>query len=292
MKNKILIVGLLFLGLETIAQKEIQRCNFEKAKKEKKISFRGIVNHIRNHGYLQLSVKNTTKDSLALHIETGRVFYTESSNYQPFVVLRSREIYLAPGEEKTALLNTACGNATAAATYDGFTELGKTEMSNPDLVAALEEVEAKRLGNCAGIQQLVWAFTNNHSLASIVTYESGKMKASPLQVIASRHKHLPIPTYKVDYEDADGNSGLAFSGKPNRVESNLQFVLEEQEDIRVILRNEKGETVKFVQLIHGQKAGQLNLPVDLDVTGFGQGNYSLVAENAQGKCLNQMSIQI
>jgi hypothetical protein len=56
MKNKILIIGLLFLGFETIAQSEIQRCNFEKAKKEKKISFRGIVNHIRNHGYFQLTV--------------------------------------------------------------------------------------------------------------------------------------------------------------------------------------------------------------------------------------------
>ena len=53
MKNTILIIGLLFLGLETTAQKEIQRCNFEKAKKEKKISFSGIVNHIRNHGYFQ-----------------------------------------------------------------------------------------------------------------------------------------------------------------------------------------------------------------------------------------------
>ena len=36
MKNKILIIGLLFLGLETIAQNEIQRCNFEKAKKKRK----------------------------------------------------------------------------------------------------------------------------------------------------------------------------------------------------------------------------------------------------------------
>lgn len=292
MKNKILIVCILFLGFETIAQKEIQRCNFGKAKKEKKISFRGIVNHFRNHGYFQLSVKNTTKDSLALHVETGRVFYTASNNYQPFVVLRSREIYLAPGEEKTTLLNTACGNATAASTSDGFSELGTTEMGNPDLVAALEEVEAKRLGNCPGIQQFVWTFTNNHSLASIVTYDSGKMKASPLQVIASRHKHMPIPTYQVDYEDTDGDSGLVFSGKPNRVESSMQFVLEQQEDVRVVLRNEQGEIVKFVELIHGQKAGQLNLPVDLDVTGFGQGNYSLVAENAQGKCLNQISIQI
>ena len=292
MKNKILIIGLLFLGFETIAQKETQRCNFEKAKKEKKISFSGIVNHIRNHGYFQLKVKNTTKDSLALHIETGRVFYTATDDYQPFVVLRSREIFLAPGEEKTTLLNTACGNASAKSTSDGFHDLGKTEMANADLVAALEEIEAKRLGNCTGIQQLVWAFTNDHSVASIVTYNDGKMKPSVLQVIAAKHKHVSIPRYQVDYQETTGNDGLAFSGKPNRVESSLQFILSDQEDVRVVLRDENGEIVKFVELIHGQKAGQLNLPVDLDVSGFSRGNYSLAAENSTGKALSQMTIQI
>ena len=292
MKNKILIIGLLFLGFETTAQTNIQRCNFEKAKKEKKISFSGIVNHVRNHGYFQLNVKNTTKDSLALHVETGRVFYTATNDYQPFVVLRSREIYLAPGEEKTTLLNTACGNASAKSTGEGFSDLGKTERASPELVAALEEVEAKRLGNCNGIQQLVWSFTNNHSLASIVVYENGKMKPSPLQAIAAKHKHESIPTYQVDYEQTDGSDGLAFSGKPNRVESNLQFILENQEDVRVVLRDENGEIVKFVELIHGQKAGQLNLPVELDVSGFERGNYSLAAESSTGKCLNQMRIEI
>ena len=268
MKNKILMLGLLFLGFETIAQNEIQRCNFEKAKKEKRITFSGIVNHVRNHGYFQLKVKNTTKDSLALHVETGRVFYTATNEYQPFVVLRSREIYLAPGEEKTTLLNTACGNASAKSTMEGFSNLGNTEMASPELVAALEEVEAKRLGNCNGIQQLVWSFTNNHSIASIVVYTNGKMKPSPLQAIAAKHKNVAIPNYQVDYEEADGNDGLAFSGKPNRVESSLQFILENQEDVRVVLRDEHGEIVKFVELIHGQKAGQLNLPVELDVSGF------------------------
>ena len=292
MKNKILIIGLLFLGLDTIAQSKTERCNFEKAKKDKKISFSGIVEHVRNHGYFQLRVKNTTKDSLALHVETGRVFYTATNDYQPFVVLRSREIFLAPGEEKTTLLNTACGNASAKATSDGFHDLGKTEMANPDLVAALEEIEAKRLGNCPGIQSLVWAFTNDHSVASIVTYDGGKMKANELQLIAAKHKHVAVPRYQVDYEEAQSNSGLAFSGKPNRVESSLQFILDDQEDVRVVLRNEQGEIVKFVELIHGQKAGQLNLPVDLDVSGFSRGNYSLSAESSTGKALSQMTIQI
>lgn len=292
MKNQLLMIGLLFLGLETIAQSNIQRCNFEKAKKDKKISFSGIVNHVRNHGYFELKVKNTSKDSLALHVETGRVFYTATNDYQPFVVLRSREIYLAPGEEKTTLLNTACGNATAKSTFNGFQDLGKTEMASPELVAALEEVEAKRMGNCNGIQQLVWSFTNDHSVASIVMYENGKMKASPLQAIAAKHKHVAVPTYQVDYEESDGSNGLAFSGKPNRVESSLQFILENQEDVRIVLRDEHGEIVKFVELIHGQKAGQLNLPIDLDVSGFNRGNYSLAAESSSGKCLNQMQIEI
>lgn len=292
MKNQLLMIGLLFLGLETIAQSNIQRCNFEKAKKDKKISFSGIVNHVRNHGYFELKVKNTSKDSLALHVETGRVFYTATNDYQPFVVLRSREIYLAPGEEKSTLLNTACGNATAKSTGDGFQDLGKTEMASPELVAALEEVEAKRMGNCNGIQQLVWSFTNDHSVASIVMYENGKMKASPLQAIAAKHKHVAVPTYQVDYEESDGSNGLAFSGKPNRVESSLQFILENQEDVRIVLRDEQGEIVKFVELIHGQKAGQLNLPIDLDVSGFNRGNYSLTAESSTGKCLNKMQIEI
>ena len=292
MKTTFLIIGLLTLGSTVFAQKEIQRCNFEKAKKEKKISFSGMVEHVRNHGYFQLKVKNTTKDSLALHVETGRIFYTASTSYQPFVVLRSREIYLAPGEEKTTLLNTACGNASAQSTSNGFKDLGKTEMGNPDLVAALEEVEAQRLGNHEGIQQLVWAFTNNHSVASIVSYSSGGMTNNPLQAIAAKHKRVPLPNYKVDYEATADGSGLAFSGKPKHVESNLQFVLNQQEDIRVVLRNEAGEIVKFVELIHGQKAGQLNLPVAIDLSGFSRGNYSLSAENSDGKCLNQTSIEI
>ena len=292
MKTKILIIGLLTLCVHAFAQKEIQRCSFAKATKDKKISFSGIVDHIRTNGYLKLKVKNTTKDSLALHVETGRVFYTASSDYQPFVVLRSKEIYLAPGEEKTTLMNTACGNASAKSTYNGFKELGKTEMANSDLVAALEEIEAKRLGNHEGIQQLVWAFTNNHSVASIVSYENSKMKTNPLQEIAAKHKHVPLPNYRVDYEESEYGSGLAFSGKPKHVESTLQFVLNQQEDVRVVLRNEAGEIVKYVELIHGQKAGQLNLPVTIDLAGFSRGNYSLSAENSDGKCLNQTAIEI
>jgi len=62
--------------------------------------------------------------------------------------------------------------------------------------------------------------------------------------------------------------------------------------VRVVLRDERGEIVKFVELIHGQKAGQLNLPVELDVSGFERGNYSLAAESSTGKCLNQMRIEI
>lgn len=292
MKTRILIIGLLLIGTSSFGQKEIQRCNFGKAHKEKKITFSGVVNHIRNHGYFNLKVKNTTKDSLALHVETGRIFYTASDSYQPFVVLRSREIYLAPGEECTTLLNTACGNASASSTSDGFNELGKTAMAKPDLVAALEEVEANRLGNCSGIQQLVWAFTNDHSIASIVSYDNYTMKASPLQAIAAKHKNVPLPNYQVDYEEVEDGSGLAFSGRPKHIESNLQFVLNQQEDVRVVLRNESGEIVKYVELIHGQKAGQLNLPVSIDLAGFSRGNYLLSAENSAGKCLNQTYIQI
>jgi hypothetical protein len=292
MKTKILIIGLLLLGTSSFAQKEIQRCNFGKAHKEKKITFSGVVNNLRSHGYFHLKVKNTTKDSLALHVETGRVFYTASDSYQPFVVLRSREIYLAPGEECTTMLNTACGNASASPTSNGFDNLGKTAMAKPELVAALEEVEAKRLGNCSGIQQLVWAFTNDHSVAAIVSYDNSTMKASPLQAIAAKHKNVPLPNYKVDYEEAEDGSGLAFSGRPKHVESNLQFVLNQQEDVRVVLRNEAGEIVKYVEHIHGQKAGQLNLPVSIDLAGFSRGNYSLSAESSDGKCLNQTSIQI
>lgn len=292
MKNTILIIGLLFLGLETTAQGHMQRCTFEKAKKEKKISFSGVVEHVRNHGYFQLKVKNTSKDSMALHVETGRVFYAATNDYQPFVVLRSRELYLAPGEEKTALLNTACGNASAKSTGDGFHDLGQTEMASPELVAALEEVEAKHMGNCTGIQQLVWSFTNDHSVASIVKYENGKMKPSELQAIAAKYKHVEIPKYQVDYEDAQDNSGLAFSGVPKRVESHLQFSLPEQEDIRVVLRDEHGEIVKFVELIHGQKAGQFDLPIDMDMSGIDRGLYSLAAESSSGKALSQMTIEI
>jgi hypothetical protein len=292
MKTKILIIGLLTLCVNSYAQKQIQKCDFGKAQKDKKISFSGIVDHIRNHGYFKLKVKNTTKDSLAVHVETGRVFYTASNGYQPFVVLRSREIYLAPGEESTTLLNTACGNASASATGNGFNELGKTEMASADLVACLEEVEMKRLGNHEGIQQLVWAFTNNHSVASIVSYSNSEMTTNPLQAIAAKHKNVPLPNYKVDYEESAEGSGLAFSGRPKHVESSLQFVLNQQEDVRVVLRNEAGEIVKYVELIHGQKAGQLNLPVTIDLAGFSRGNYSLSAENSEGKCLNQTAIEI
>jgi hypothetical protein len=190
------------------------------------------------------------------------------------------------------LLNTACGNASAASTSNGFKELGKTEMASPDLVACLEEVETKRLGNHEGIQQLVWAFTNSHSVASIVSYSNLEMTTNPLQVIAAKHKNVPLPNYKVDYEESEEGSGLAFSGRPKHVESSLQFVLNQQEDVRVVLRNEAGEIVKYIELIHGQKAGQLNLPVTIDLAGFSRGNYSLSAENSEGKCLNQTAIEI
>jgi hypothetical protein len=159
------------------------------------------------------------------------------------------------------------------------------------LVGALQEAELNHLDTHASIQTLVWIFTNNHPVASLG--RKGDVDA-PLELltIASKHKGEPMPIYHIKYQDVEAGSNLTFSGKPERITSEVSIITNEKSDIRIVIKNSDGEVMKYVQHIQNQQPGSLTIPLDINLAGLNRGEYALVVETNDGSVMNEQKITI
>lgn len=291
MKKLLVIILMLGMFIPAFSQRRSQRISFQEARQKKLISFTGIVNSIGERRRLRLALKNNSKDSLHIEMEAGRIFHCQDPQYQPFVVIRSKDIVLAPLETKESYVNAVCGNSGAAYTPDGYKDFKNTEMGSAGLVGALQEAELNHLDTDSHIQSLVWIFTNNHPVASLG--RKGDSEApTELLSIAAKHKGVEIPVYHITYEDVEEGSQLTFSGKPKRITSEVSIVTSEKSDIRVVIKNSSGEIMKYVQHIQNQQPGNLTIPLDINLSGLQRGDYSLIIETNDGSVMNQQKISI
>ncbi len=291
MKKLFVLFTLSVLIFQATAQKRSQKISFQEARKKKLISFTGLVNSIGDKRRLKLAMKNNSKDTIQIELECGRIFHCEDPQYQPFVVIRSKDIVLAPLETKDTYVNAVCGNSGAAHTPDGYKDFKETEMGSAELVGALQDAEKNHLDSHGSIQTLVWIFTNNHPIAALG--RKGDSEApTELMAIASKYKGEPVPVYHVTYQEVESGSQLTFSGKPERITSEVSIVTNEKSDIRIVIKDKSGEVIKYVQHIQNQQPGSLTLPLDISLSGLQRGEYALVVETNQGEIVNQQKITI
>jgi len=285
----------LFLMLITFtnvnAQCKKKKLTFQEARKNKSISFTGLVKSIGNNRRLKLAVKNNSKDSLQIEMEAGRIFYCNDNSLQPFVVYRSKSVILGPNEEKDSYVDAVCGNASASGCPDGYKGFTRTEMGSDALVGTLNEMEKSDILAEPYIQTLVWIFTNDHPIASLGRKGDSN---SPTELIAivSKYKGQDVPIYQVRYHDVEEGSSLTFSGKPKNISSQINIKLTEQEDLRIVLKDKNGLVVRYAQHIQNQPPGDISIPLDLDLTGLSQGNYELVVETSAGLVKDNQKIAI
>jgi hypothetical protein len=264
----------------------------EQARTKKLIEYKGEILSQTGTRKLKLNLKNKTRDSLTLDIETGRVFMPTDPSYQPLVVTRGKTIMLGPKENREVYVNAICGNSNKRSSLNGSTEFNKSEMAKAGLVNVLNYLVEKRLDVSTDVQHIIWSFTNDIQIASI--HQSGLSQNEFDEVMqkVSSEKGVTIPWYTISYEAPPDGSSSVFTGKPEKVEGKLAYTLNTQQDIQFILRDGNGKQLRYIKYINQQNPGEYIMPVAIDAKGLPNGKYQVSIENTANEEIKVFQVSL
>jgi hypothetical protein len=287
------ILGLVCLVL-TIPSFALEQTvlSVERAKKEKLISYRGIVDFRSGRRKLKLKIKNLSNTNISILIETGRIFYPLAVKYQPLVVTRGKTAVFAPKEEREVYVNAICGNAPLSAASNGSTEFNSSNMGDEKLVKVLNYLVEKELDTRAPIQNIIWHFTNHHQIAGIWKAELTKREYSEMMNFISGVSNQSIPWYTVEYKEENPLSEQLFTGRADKVEGDIFYTLASETDVIIRLRSEKGTEIKTISYINRQPPGDYNYPFRLDANLLETGKYFVSFESPEGTNIRRFEFAI
>lgn len=283
--------------LVTIATTGISRAHnttmgIEQARTKKLIEYKGEIQSQTVTRKLKLNLKNKTKDSLILDIETGRVFMPSDPSYQPLVVTRGKTIILGPKESREVYVNAICGNSGKRSSSNGSTEFNKSEMAKAGLVNVLEYLVEKRLDVSTDVQHIIWSFTNDIQIASIQQSRLSESEFDEVMQKVSLEKGVTIPWYTISYEAPPDGSSSVFTGKPEKVEGKLAYTLTTQQDIQFILRDGNGKQLRYIKYINQQNPGEYIMPVAIDAKGLPNGKFQVSIETAANEQIKVFQVSL
>lgn len=165
MRNTIKLMVVMTGWMITTASFGSTMVTFEDAIKRGLISYQVNTDYVANRS-MQLELNNNSNNPINVQLEAGRIFYA-SEEIQPYVVTRPSIIALEPHSNDAVMIYARCGNSTAKGPLPN-TKFGRTSMGPPNLIYALNELNELRINDISLTQQVVWHYTNKHSLNSII----------------------------------------------------------------------------------------------------------------------------
>jgi hypothetical protein len=210
---------------------------------------------------------------------------------QPFVVSRPVAIELDPGEEREVALQAFCGNSSARCPMVDQ-KFNKTEMGPANLSAVLQMMDKNRIVGNSLYQQVIWFYTNKHQLASVCSYDVDMKNIQKVQQFICNKEAIKMPTYKIKYSPPLTGDELEFSGRPDEIEGNLKFKLENRSDLHVQVLDAQGKQVELLEVHLDQPSGLVELPVVLRVVGYNLGDYTVAVSDERGNILGSMPVRV
>jgi hypothetical protein len=237
-----------------------------------------------------LKIKNLLSRQTRVNLEAGRFFYN-SPTVQPFVVSRPVAIELDPGEEREVALQAFCGNSTASCPKENQ-KFNRTEMGPANLSAVLQMMDKNRIVGNSLYQQVIWFYTNKHQLASVYSFDVDMRNIQKVQQFICNKEELKMPTYRIKYSPPLTGDELEFSGRPDEIEGNLKFKLENRSDLHVKVLDAQGKQVELLEVHLDQPSGMVELPVVLRVVGYALGDYTVAVSDERGNVLGSMPVKV
>jgi hypothetical protein len=285
MKNKQFVFSLLLL---VVGLMDVNARSFGEAVKRNEVKYEVVA--IPGPRRMLLKIKNLLSRQTRVNLEAGRFFYN-SPTVQPFVVSRPVAIELDPGEEREVALQAFCGNSSARCPMVDQ-KFNKTEMGPANLSAVLQMMDKNRIVGNSLYQQVIWFYTNKHQLASVCSYDVDMKNIQKVQQFICNKEAIKMPTYKIKYSPPLTGDELEFSGRPDEIEGNLKFKLENRSDLHVQVLDAQGKQVELLEVHLDQPSGLVELPVVLRVVGYNLGDYTVAVSDERGNILGSMPVRV
>ncbi len=285
MKNKQFVFSLMLL---VVGLMDVNARSFGEAVKRNEVKYEVVA--IPGTRRMLLKIKNLLSRQTRVNLEAGRFFYN-SPTVQPFVVSRPVAIELDPGEEREVALQAFCGNSTASCPKENQ-KFNKTEMGPVNLSAVLQMMDKNRIVGNSLYQQVIWFYTNKHQLGSVYSFDVDMRNIQKVQQFICNKEELKMPTYRIKYSPPLTGDELEFSGRPDEIEGNLKFKLENRSDLHVRVLDAQGKQVELIEVHLDQPSGLVELPVVLRVVGYALGDYTVAVSDERGNVLGSMPVKV
>ena len=165
MKNNLKLLVVMLGCIISTASFGATLVTFEDALHRGLISYKVTSDYVANRS-MDLELNNNSNNPINVQLEAGRIFYS-TQDIQPYVVTRPSIIALEPHGQEDVMVYARCGNSSARGPAHD-TKFTRTSMGAPLLVNALTELNNRRINDIYLAQQVVWHYTNGHSLNSII----------------------------------------------------------------------------------------------------------------------------
>ena len=232
---------------------------------------------------LKATFENIYKRDLEMVVPAGYLFYAADSTYQDLMVVRDRLITMEKGTRKSASLHTLCIRANRASPLAGIA-FSSAGMATGVLAQVAQYIHAKGLHESNAAQHAVWAVSNNHGLEGIGDPDLTKFTAELLG--------KPVPTFHIEYAEADRPGETAFQNEPVAVSGTFEY--ENSADIiaTFAVYNEAGERVFTFFENEVRKPGKHRFKFNFKTNRLPHGLYHTRLTDSTGKVYGGVPIQL
>jgi hypothetical protein len=240
---------------------------------------------------MKLSVQNKSHSATEIQLETGRIFFPENDDIQPFVVTKGFQLDLEPNESRTFWVQARCGNSGANTPSSG-TKFTSTKMGSEQLVSTLVFMNQQKISSTSLYQNVVWHYTNNHQLASITAGDiDAENQRAVLQQICKASGKSPA-WYSLTYQESENGDDMSFSGNPKQASGKLVFINPTRENIQVQLTDSTGKLLNTLELFVNYPEGKTEIPFQLDLQPLKKGNYTVKVVNTTNTILGKWDLDV
>ena len=286
MKNNMKLLVVMLGCIISTASLGATLVTFEDALQRGLVSYKITSDFVANRT-MDLELNNHSNNPINVQLEAGRIFYS-TQDIQPYVVTRPSIIALEPRGQDDVMIYARCGNSSAhSPAHD--TKFTRTSMGAPLLVQALTELNNRRINDINLAQQVVWHYTNGHSLNAIIPHNDSEKEYLKWMC---KNENVDFPWYQKHYAPSQTGNDMEFSNIPTLIQGEMQVVLTQPSNIQVKLYDNEGKSIKTIYAILNQAAGQCTIPLNINLSDIAKGDYKIVIENDAGIKIDERSVAV
>jgi hypothetical protein len=141
-------------------------------------------------------------------------------------------------------------------------------------------------------QNVIWHFTNKHQIASVFSNEVDKTTTDKIHRAICKLENIKPSWYKISYAASQNGDNLQFSGIPEIVHGNLEFVNPTRKNLNVEFTDASGKVINTLEVYIDYPAGNTKIPVKLNVSNLSKGDYIIRVVDENNRILKDWKVDV